>query len=217
MIPTRSRIGVALLAVTLAALSACSSGDDQQVASVSGSTTGSDDAGLASTDGIGDFVDCLVAGGVPALVGEDGELAFPEDKNVMISNGDEGTMLVEVDGEDVSETWTSCEAQHPDVEPFPDPENMSAEEVAAQNQAGTEWATCARAAGFSDIADPQDGSVTLPTSLTAERAAALGQACPIDDFGPFGLATADIPEESMDGIFAGLFGTDGSSTVVEQD
>lgn len=216
----RTRTGVALLALTVAALSACGSSDDgQDVASVAGATGRPDEAEAASTDGIGDFVDCMVDGGVPALIGEDGGLSFSEDVNVgfLVDDANLGTMGLEVDGEDVSETLRACQEKYPDVEPFAISTDMSPEEEAEQNAAGTEWATCARESGFPDFADPQDGTVMLPDSLTAEQATGLGRACPMADFGPFGLGIEEMPEEQMDGALRALLGDEHVAPSGEQD
>lgn len=211
---TGARTGLLLLTLTLATLGACSPGDDEGVASVAGAA-GSADAKAAGADEIGDFVDCLVDGGVPAVVGEGGALAFADGADVMIT-GDGDTLGVEVDGEDISEILAGCQEQYPDVDPFQLPTELSPEEMAQQNEAGTAWAACARESGFADIPDPRDGTVTLPEALTTERAGALGAACPPAEFGPFGLAADGMPEEQLAQVFEALFGGGAAGVVGEQ-
>lgn len=198
----RTAATLAVLTAITWALAACGSSADDDVASVADATAAAD----TEADLMPEFVDCLTAVGIPAGLDADGQITFDDGSEVRVASDPDGESEVVIDGEDVTESWNACKEQVPGVEPFGDHAEM---DVAAMNEAGMTWAACARENGYPAMPDPKDGVVTLPSDLTPESVAALGETCPAftDEGTSFGL---DVPEswspEYAQSIMDALFG-----------
>ena len=222
--------GVALCAV----LSGCTS----TVPAASGSPTGQP-AADANTDPATAFLGCLkqeeaeaklnskgqVMVKMPSAEGEPGgqqlEMGSGGPDSVLGMEGDsEGNRWLIAAAPDAFEdpavraSYSTCQSRHPeftqpDYDPQSDPEVI--EQQQKDEAAALAFAQCARAAGFSNWADPtpQDGgSIVLPAGITQDEFRELAKACwDPDSTVPIGMP-ADLGWEPFD-ILDELFGLSG--------
>lgn len=177
--------------IGVVALSGCTFGGDDGVASLGGESDAFvdgyvnqatadyakclDGLGLVvepeASDSAAELAGYAVIDGATFLAGEDGAVS------------DDPNQLIGVDGEDRNEEIRSCRAENPgskdslmDMRDFVGAPGESVPE--GEISAGRAWVDCARDAGFSVIEDPNDfGYVVIPEELTLPQAEELGAQC----------------------------------------
>jgi hypothetical protein len=148
------------------------------------------------------FHDCLKAEGLPVEYedGPDGRstlVTFDDDAHVIWVSQDAwpewtGEPMLEVDGVDRTDVWVECVAEtgYSTRAVWDSAASLGIDPVYVQAvvEANNEWAACARANGYPDVADstvPRDSASTeqwptvlLPRTITEEQLRALLEVCP---------------------------------------
>lgn len=200
--PRSALLFAASASAAVLALAACSAADNL-VASLDGGSGASAAATSGSADPAGDYLTCLQDNGVSEVkVGDDGLVQIgPDDADTVVSADENGTVSMEVNGVDYSEPVRICTEQVPE---YQDLETTTVENFPApDNGAALEWTQCARDNGFTDFADPEQGVIIIPPSLTAGGAQTLIDACPLPE--QIALASAEKISDDVMAILQGGF------------
>jgi hypothetical protein len=147
------------IAVVLAAtLAACGNGDDDGVATIGGSDTGSGSTASPSVDpedALAEFAECMRENGIEDFpdpqIGEDG--------GIQIGAGGDGGPPTEEDRQAIDDAMAVCEDLLPQGE---GPGEISEEDQAAAQDAAVEFAECMREHGIEEFPDPEfsdDGGI----------------------------------------------------------
>ncbi|MFB9955701.1 hypothetical protein [Cellulomonas denverensis] len=215
-------VGTAVLVVALVALATVAwraavrpaHGSD---ASVAGGAQLSQLASNRSPDG---FAECLEQVGVPATVSDGGGLQVTGPGSLSMSRNADGTMRrLSIGGTDYAEAYNTCLGQFPDAGVDPDRARALEEELrlladpvgpagdtAVADEAAGQWVGCAREHGVDSAPDPRDGTVTIPGDLDVDTARRVAEACPLSEFGSFGLGISAEQGLPADGVMEALTG-----------
>jgi hypothetical protein len=171
------------------------------------------------SDGAAAFLACLTVADVEAKINTSGQVLVKTsqrfDAGGVISsdtgNGDVLTMESDdagnlwvapanssyfIDDPDTQDAYATCEREHPDfTQPEFDPSNDAGfqQDQAKQEEAALAFAQCARANGFTQIADPNPefvSGIMIPDGFTESDFRTLAEACYKADTG-FGFAHSD--------------------------